>query len=443
MAGLVLAAKMGFAVTCLVLLAGCEAWLQEKFQKKIPGKRIEVLRDSRNLIADKKAEGLAVVLPRPKINKDWPQAGGFPNHAMHHLSAPGTLSKLWAARIGRGSNEEAQLLSEPIVVDSRIYTIDINAVVSSMDATTGRKVWQVDLAKNMEHEGTLGGGIGIEGDRLFATTGFAEVVSLGLRDGKELWRTQVDGPIRAAPTVSEGRVFAVTIANKLIALSSAHGKELWAHKGLGEVAGLVGGAAPAVDRGIVVVPFSSGEVAALRVDNGRLVWKDSLVALRRIGANSVISHVRGKPVIDRGVVFVVGNGNRTVAIDLRTGTRLWELHIGGQNGPWVAGKFVYVLTRDGEIVCIIRDTGVVRWIARLPKYKKPQKKKGAILWSGPVLAGDRLLVAGTHKEIWSVSPYTGKILSNKKISGSVLIPPIVAMETIYILTDNADLIAFR
>ena len=443
MKGFVRAVNLCTSLTCLVLLAGCGDWLQEKFQKKIPGKRVEVLQNSRTLVADKRVEGLAVVLPAPGINRDWPQAGGHPDHAMHHLSAPGLLSKLWSARVGAGSNEEAQLLAEPIVVEGRVYTIDRNAVVSSMDAMTGKTIWRVDLAKNMDHEGTLGGGIGIEGGRLYATTGFAEVISLDLKDGGEVWRTQVDGPIRAAPTMSEGRVFVVTIANKLVALSSVDGKELWAHTGLGEIAGLVGGASPAVSRGIVVVPFSSGEVAALRVDNGRLVWKESLVALRRVDAISAISHVRGKPVIDRGVVFVVGNGNRTVAIDLRTGTRLWELLIGGQNGPWVAGKFVYVLTRDAEVVCIIRDTGIVRWITRLPKYMKPQRKKGNIFWSGPVLAGDRLLVVGSNEEIWSVSPYSGKVLSNKKISGPALISPIVAMGNVYILTDDADLIALR
>jgi len=443
MKGFFRAATLGASLMSLTLLPGCGDWLEEKFQKKIPGKRIEVLRNSQALIADKRAEGLVVVLPKPVLNKAWPQAGGFPNHAMHHLSAPGSLSKLWSARIGKGSNEEAQLLAEPIVSQGRVYTIDVNAVVSSLDANTGKKIWRVDLAKNMEHEGTLGGGIGIEGNRLYATTGFAEVISLDLRDGNEIWRTQVDSPIRASPTVSEGRVFVVTIANQLVALSSADGKELWTHSGLGETAGLVGGASAAVDRGIVVVPFSSGEVAALRVDNGRLVWKQSLVALRRVDAISAISHVRGEPVIDKGVVFVVGNGKRTVAIDLRTGTRLWDLQIGGQNGPWVAGKFVYVLTRDAEVVCIVRDTGTVRWVTRLPKFEKPQKKKGAIFWSGPVLAGDRLLVASTNEEIWSLSPYSGAILSDKKISGPVLISPVVAVGTVYILTDDADLIAFR
>lgn len=443
MAGLLHATKLAFSLVCLLLTSACESWLQSKLEKKLPGARIEVLGTSKALSADKRAANLRVILPEPKLNIGWPQAGGYPNHAMHHLAAPGPLSVQWSTSIGDGTDEDAQLLSEPIFWKNRVYTMDINAVVSSLDAITGKKIWQVKLSKNNGDEGILGGGLAIEDNRLYATTGFAEVVSLELESGREIWRKRLNGPIRAPPTVSEGRLFAVTIANQIFALSISDGRELWTHAGLGEIAGLVGGAAPAVDRGIVIVPYSSGEVVALRVDNGGQVWTESLVALRRVDSISAISHVRGKPVIDRGIVFVVGNGNRTVAIDLRTGTRLWEIQIGGKNGPWVAGEFVYVLTRNAKLVCITRGTGMIKWIAPLPQFKNQKKKKNPIFWSGPVLAGDRLLAVGTQEEIWSISPYSGKILGRKKIGDAISISPIVARETVYVLTDNADLIALR
>ena len=131
------------------------------------------------------------------------------------------------------------------------------------------------------------------------------------------------------------------------------------------------------------------------------------------------------------------------AVDLRTGIRLWEVPIGGRNGAWVAGDFIYVLTRDSELVCLTRRGGRVRWIAALPRFEDEGDQEDPILWSGPVLAGDRLLVGSTHEEIWSVSPYTGKILGRIEVSGPILISPVVARETVYVLTDEADLAAYR
>lgn len=427
----------------MLLLAGCEGWLGGSVNKPLEGERIDVLRGGGAVVVDERIKDLKILLPRPDVNDEWPQAGGYPNHAMHHLAASGPLAQQWRVDIGEGSSDEAQLLAQPVIADGKIYTVDIDAEVSAFDEKSGDRLWRVELSKDDDDEGILGGGIATSDGRLFATTGFADVVALDAATGKEIWRKRLSGPIRAAPTIWAGRVFAVTIANELYALSAEDGRELWTHSGLREVAGLLGGAPPAVDGGVVVVPYSSGEVVALRVENGRQVWTESLTAIRRSDAVTAIAHIRGQPVIDRGIVYIVGNSNRTVAVDLRTGTRLWEVAVGGIHGAWVAGDFVYVVTRNAEVICLTRRGGRVRWVAQLPRFEDQEDLTGPILWAGPVLAGDRLLVANNVDEIWSLSPYSGNILGLIEISGPVLIPPVVASETLYVLTDEADLIAFR
>src|SRR3546814_13420392 len=81
------------------------------------------------------------------------------------------------------------------------------------------------------------------------------------------------------------------------------GEKLWLHTGFSEPAGLLGGASPAVDGETVVVPYSSGEIFALRVENGRVVWSDNLTAVRRADALSSLADIRAAPVVDRGLVL--------------------------------------------------------------------------------------------------------------------------------------------
>lgn len=431
------------AASALLMLAGCDKWIGTPEKPPLPGERIAVLSLAETLKPDARVVDLQVRLPRPFLNGDWPQSGGDPSHAMHHLAADGNLARKWRVDIGEGSDSERQILAQPIIVGDRVYAMDVEANVRAMDVATGKRLWQADLAPDDDDDGILGGGLAFNDGRIYVTTGFAQVIALDAATGKILWRRNVSGPMRAGPTVSDGRLFAVTVANELYALSVDDGRTLWTHIGITEIAGLLGGGSPAVEGNIVVAPYSSGEVVALRVQNGRVVWSDSLTSLRRTDPVSSIAHIRGRPVIDRGRVYVVGHSNRTIAIDLASGSRVWEQPIGGIYGPWVAGDFIYVISNDGEIVCLLRKDGRIRWVQPLQKFEDEEDKTDPIRWTGPVLVGDRLLVAGSNGEIWSVSPYTGSLLGSIKVSGSVAISPAIANQTVFLLTDDADLIALR
>jgi outer membrane protein assembly factor BamB len=102
-----------------------------------------------------------------------------------------------------------------------------------------------------------------------------------------------------------------------------------------------------------------------------------------------------------------------------------------------------LLTNANEIVCLARRTGSIRWVAQLQRFEDEEDKEDAIFWSGPVLAGDRLLVGGSHGEIWSISPYSGRLLGRLDIGDPLYIAGVVANDTVYFLTNKAKLVAFR
>jgi hypothetical protein len=60
-----------------------------------------------------------------------------------------------------------------------------------------------------------------------------------------------------------------------------------------------------------------------------------------------------------------------------------------------------------------------------------------------VLAGDRLIVAASTGEAISISPYTGDLLGYLDLPGVPAVSPVVANNTLYILTEDAELVAVR
>lgn len=429
-----------------VLLSGCDT-VSDLFgsdeKPPLPGTRIAVIQGNSGLVAEPAIAGQKIVLPEPYINGGWEQPGGSAAHAMYHLALSDQPRTVWSASVGEGNDDDAAILSQPIVVGDVVFTMDARSTVTAYKQADGGVFWEVDLEQENEEDGFFGGGIAFEDGRLFVTTGMGIIFALDAKNGQEIWRADLKAPLRAAPTVSGGRVFVLTVDNQAIALASNDGRKLWDHTGIQETANLLGTASPAVSGGIVIIPYSSGELYALQVENGREVWSDSLAALRRTDPLADIAQIRGLPVIDRGIVFVVSHAGRTVAFDIKRGSRIWEREFGGTETPWAAGDYLYMLTNDNELVCLTRDKGEVRWVTALPKYEDPEDKEGAITWSGPLLASDRLIVAGSLGEAYAVSPYTGEIIGVIELPSGAAVSPIVANNTLYFISDEADIVAVR
>jgi len=427
-------------------LAGCDLF-DRVFDKKktpLPGERIAVMQDRREIEPDKDAGSINVVLPPPAVNDSWPQSGGFANYAMQHLAVGESPQVIWSADVGAGSSSSRILTAPPVVAEGKVFAKDAESTVTAYNADTGQKIWSVTLKPEKARDADeFGGGLAYYGDRLFVTTGFAVIYSLEAATGKEIWNSQVSAPVRGAPLVFNDRVFAVSIDNKLHALAAVDGQDLWSFSGLQEVSGYVGGNSPSASGDIVVAPFTSGELVGLRLDTGRTVWNESLVGPRREArAFGNLADIRGRPVIDRSMVLAMGSAGTVAAIDLRSGQRLWEKNIGGSQTPWAAGRFVYVVTSTADVVCLERDTGKVKWVTPLTQYRD-EKRHDPILWAGPVLAGDRLLVGGTTGELLALSPYTGEIIGKINIGNPIRLAPVVANRVIYVLTDNGRLFALR
>jgi outer membrane protein assembly factor BamB len=430
---------------CALTLAGCSGnnWFGSDEGPPLPGERIPVMLLERGIAADPGLASLPIQLPPPQRNAEWPQNGGTPGHAFHHLAANDDLREAWQADIGSGSAGTGQLLARPVVAQGHVFTMDAEGTVSAFDVRNGSLVWRYE-PEDLVDEVELGGGLAYDGGWLFATLSSGTVIGLNASNGSEVWRQALRLPLRAAPTIAGGRLLVVSADNQVYALDGETGQPMWRHTGFFEGAGLLGGPSPAVGDSVVVVPYSSSEVFALRLDNGRPLWNDTVQRPRRTQALAEINDIDAMPVIQDDLVYIASYGGEMAAIDLRRGLRTWDIELTSTQTPWLAGDFIYVLTTRGEVVCLLRDNGRVRWVSPLPHLEDPDDAGSQpITWSGPILVGDRLLLAGSSGEALSMSPYNGEILGRIDLPGPAQMAPVAADGTIFILTEDAQLVAYR
>lgn len=426
-------------------MSGCSLFGKEPLD--IDGERISVMREDSSLSPDYAPGELKLRLPRPYSNLRWSQNGGNAQHLMGHLEANAKLKELWNSSFGSGTSKRDILIAAPVISNQVIFTIDAEAVVSAFRLDNGKRIWKKRLKpenKEEKNSSLKGAGIAVYNQKIYATTGFGDVFCLNMFDGKKLWKTSLETPIRIAPTVAANRVIIQSLDNTLAVLDAQDGKTLWKGQTEYEATTIVGGASPAynTDMDVIIAAFSNGELRAFKASTGTPLWTDMLVSKKRTNSLAEITAIKANPVIDGDKVFAVGYNSVLAAIDLRTGSRIWEREMGSTNQPWVAGEYVFVLTNDFNLLALNKNNGKIVWNTAIPTGENLNEKSG-VFGSGPVLASNRLIVATSNGYIFAVSPYNGEIISYVSASDDIAQSPVIADGVAVFTTSDADITAYK
>ncbi|UTP37926.1 PQQ-binding-like beta-propeller repeat protein [Phenylobacterium sp. LH3H17] len=421
------------------------------------GERISIVAADQKLEVAEALKGADFFLPTPATVTEWPLPGGTAEQSVGHPEAGGGLSIAWKRGFGQGSGKGAYVTAPPVAANGKVFVMDGEATVSAFDAQSGSQVWKANLRPSSKRDKeAFGGGLAVADGKLYVASGYRFVAQLNADTGAVVWKTMTEQPIHAAPTVSGGRLFVVAVDNTLLTFDTANGADGWTYQGLSESARILAASSPAVSGDTVVAAFGSGELVALRAANGNDLWNEALSRANRNNALSEIRDIPGRPVIYQGDVFAVSHSGVFAATDLRTGQARWSLPVTGITTPWPAGDVVYVVSKSGEVICVARESGQIYWIRDLGVGRE-QSKGGLFgmkflgrknystrpVWSSPILASNRIVLAGTSGELVAINAKTGEVEKTMNLGSPTLIGPIAVNGTIFVVTDEAQLIALR
>ncbi|MFC3102244.1 PQQ-binding-like beta-propeller repeat protein [Altererythrobacter lauratis] len=434
---------LAIAGLAALVLAGCGGGNDERVTPTA-GTRTPILsRIASDISPHPDLAGVAVILPTAETNADWAQGGRNAAKVSGHVTLSANPQRAWTAQIA-GTTNTRRLAAAPVIAGGRLFAVDTSGTVHAFDAATGARIWSHTIQVSGDlRDATFGGGASVAGNVVYATTGTGDVVALNAETGAQIWRRKPAGPLRGSPTVAFNSVFVMTQDNQIHALNMTTGEPIWQDVAASGQSGVFGVAAPAAAQGSVVAGYSSGELVTYRYENGRVLWSDALARTSISTEVGALTDVDADPIISNGQVFALGQGGRMAAYELVTGQRIWELTLAGISTPALAGEWIFTLTDDSRLLAIARNTGRVRWITQMARWRNPNKRENPIFWTGPVLADNRLWIASSRGEVHSVDVMTGTASLFTTLSAGVSLPPVVANNTLYILDDSGRITAWR
>jgi len=446
--------KAACSGSALAALGGCGLF-DDDAKPIVMGHRVDILSTGAGLTIDKE-DHTPITLPAPQPVTECLQVGRIPSHIAVNAVWNGDHA-LWNRSIGAEVNptsflsmiaimptNRGAIQSPPVVGNGRIFTTDAQGVVRAWTWPGMKQIWSRQTAPKKSRSTNIGGGSAIDGDTLYVVDGVAQTVALDVATGKIKWAVDLGTPGRSAPTIAGGLVVFGTIDERLIALEATTGRQVWSYQATAADTVIFGQAAPAFVDGVILAGFGSGDLVALRAASGEMVWSDSLGGSNGRGGMLDFSCVRGAPVIVGGTAYAVSMSQVLVAIDMRSGRRLWEREVSGQNPLTICGDWLYVLSTDQQIACIDRLSGHVRWISQLRRFRRENVQKDALQWVGPLLVNGKLLCFSTLPEegMAIVDAVSGKLELTRKTAAPCQVQPIVCDGVVLTLTQDGHLRAY-
>ncbi|WP_407651992.1 PQQ-binding-like beta-propeller repeat protein [Bombella dulcis] len=435
-------------------LAGCDAFSDDPKKTVLPGRRIDVLSTGAGLTVDTH-DMAPVTLPAVRPVSEWTQEGRVASHESVNAAWSGT-KELWSESVGSGvnrvgwlsfvafvPNRKGALQATPVIGNGRMFTVDAEGLIRAWSWPGRSPLWHFQPARKTRST-NLGGGIALVGDTLYVVDGVAQALALDAATGRKKWAIDIGTPGRSAPTIVDGLMVFTTIDARLYAVDAATGQQRWTYQATDVNTSMFGAGAPAIVNGIVVAGFGSGDLVALRAASGEVVWSDSLGGGNGLGAMLDFACVRGGPVVVGGTAYAISLSRVLVAIDMRSGRRLWEREVSGQSPLCICGEWMYLISLDQQLACLDRVTGQVRWVRQLARYRKPEHEKGPIQWMGPIMLNNKLVCLSSMERggMVIVNAQTGQEEGQIETPSSCQVQPIVCDGQLLVLSEDGVLRAY-
>jgi outer membrane protein assembly factor BamB len=432
-----------------LLVSGCDSlpsWMggSKKEFTPLPGEREDVLRGDTAFKPDEILQNVTFKIPPATENASWAQHTGQVNAATANLALKGDLSHVASTSVGEGNSFGHALVPRPVVADGRLYAMDSVGYISAHDAADiSTKLWTAKALVDEDENDAMGGGLAVDGGRVYAISGAGMVAALDAATGAAIWQRNLGIPLRSAPRVEGSKLFIITIDSQLFALDAASGATLWSHRGIGETAGLMNNVSPAIAADAVIVPYASGELYALKQDTGDEIWRESLAQSKRTEATAIFSGIGGDPVVDEAVVFAVSSSGVFSVFSILNGQPVWTAKIASINTPWLVGEYVFALSEDNVLVAMVKYDGRIRWTAQLKRFDDEKRSLKPIVWRGPLMVDGKLLLVNTYGEMVLVDAATGAISSTFDVSNNMSTAPVAAGGRVYLINKDATLYSFQ
>lgn len=349
---------------------------------------------------------------------------------------------VWSESVGDGVKDYFSRI-KPTIAYGKVFTASRNGDAYALDAASGKELWSVDLSNLNNDRGFFDGrvpallnGGPIAGiNKVFIGSENGDVFALDAETGELAWQNEVKGEIISAPAIDSGVLVVNSASGILKAFNASNGEEIWSVVQDVPALTLRGTSTPVMASGGVLLGTATGELTVYILEKGQQGWTAEIGEPTGATELESVIDVDAAPVVYGDKVYAVSSRGNLVAVELRTGRILWKRKYSSYRQITIDGNSIFLTDAKGHVYAIDRNNGLERW------GQLSLTNRGV---TGPTVDGDYIVVGDYQGYMHWLDQETGDIVARHYVDGSgIFTEPTVADGVIYAQTRAGNLQAVK
>lgn len=325
---------------------------------------------------------------------------------------------LWQAKVGDAGDAEFT----PVVEAGYAYAASADGELLKLDTTSGSQLWRVNTGEK------ISGGVGVGGSLVMVGTQKGMVYAYDIA-GKLQWKSKLSSEVLSAPKYFDGLVIVRTGDSRIFGINANDGSRKWVYDRTTPALTLRSSAGVVVDGGVVYAGFAGGKLAAVRADNGKMLWEASVAQPKGVTEIERIADITSLPVVDGPLIYAVAYQGKIAAVDRATGRVVWNRDISSLAGLSAEDARIFVSHAMGSVYALDYTTGKTFWRQAALKNRR---------LSAPVPMGSLVAVGDFEGYVHFLSREDGAVASRVKTSNSTILPQMALINSNTVLAQTRD-----
>jgi len=383
-------------------------------------------------------------ISKPITNDNWLEKNFTAVNFVPHLKYENKKNLVFKSKkIGKIKDSIFHSEFEPLAINENIFFYDIFGSIYNYSTSEEKIIWKYNFYKKQFKKHFFKINLIIESNNLIVSDNLGYLYSIDVESGKLIWAENYGIPFRSNIKTDDGYLFLINQDNKFYIIQKKNGKKKLDIETFPSFLKNNHQARISIDPVKKNVYFitTAGEVYSLNYKTNTVNW---LYKTTLRDFEKKVDLFFSSPIVYKEDSIIISTSVSTISLNPLNGILNWELPFSTHLRPVVLREFIFLVSKDGFILSLDRETGKVIWSKNLFNISKKFNKKKIGEIDSLMLISNQIFMTTSKGYFLFANYQNGKIINYSKVDKTgFFTKPIVANKKIYIINKKMRVLVFN